>query len=414
MEKRQMPKVSLVVAVYNLEKYIAECLDSIINQTFNDIEIICVNDGSKDNSLDILEDYSLKDSRIKIITQPNQGSGAARNTGLAEAKGEYVQFLDGDDYFELEMVGKLYNLAKKHDADISACSSRKVDDNGNITETRNPNSPVNLLKTPFNRPFSYKDFPNDFFDLLGAVPWNKIYRRDMLIENNLRFPKLTGPDDLTFVFMAQACAKNIAVIDDELINYRFSRPGSVFTYRANYASDIIRASVIVQDFLVKTGKYEYLKTAYLNAFKSAIRWETSLCNEEQYENFLRELKTIRPNDWKIFNSALRKNYITPEYLKDFIGDKKVFLWGASNFIKEVLEKEKEHNSNILGIIDGNSAMWGIEHKGYKIYSKDVLNEIDSDGVLLTVINKNESIYPELKKMLSENYPQINLLPNIFD
>ena len=167
-----------------------------------------------------------------------------------------------------------------------------------------------------------------------------------------------------------------------------------------------------------TGKYEYLKTAYLNAFKSAIRWETSLCNEEQYENFLRELKTIRPNDWKIFNSALRKNYITPEYLKDFIGDKKVFLWGASNFIKEVLEKEKEHNSNILGIIDGNSAMWGIEHKGYKIYSKDILNEIDSREKLLQVKEELEDRFGKLNEKvityMYEEYPQINLLPNIFD
>ena len=409
-----MPKVSLVVAVYNLEKYIAECLDSIINQTFEDIEIICVNDGSKDKSLAILEDYSLKDSRIKIITQPNQGSGAARNTGLAEAKGEYVQFLDGDDYFEPQMVEKLYNLASKYNADISACSSRKVDDDGNITETRNPNSPVNLMKTPFNKPFSYKDFPEEFFDLLGSSPWNKMYRRRMLEENNLKYPKLTGPDDLTFVFMAQACAESIVAVDDELINYRFNRPGSVFTYRANYASDIVRASVIVQDFLIKTGRYDYLKTAYLNAFKSAIRWETSLCNNEQYENFLKDLKKIRPDDWEIFNSALKKDYITPEYLKDFIGDRKVFFWGASNFIKEVLNKEKEHNSNILGIIDGNSAMWGGEYKGYKIFSKEVLNEIHSDGILLTVLNKNECIYPELEKMLRENYPQINLLPNIFD
>ncbi|MBR6127807.1 glycosyltransferase, partial [bacterium] len=268
-----MPKVSLVVAVYNLEKYIVECLESIINQTFKDVEIICVNDGSKDNSLGILEEYAKKDSRIKIITQINQGSGAARNTGLAAASGDYIQFLDGDDYFEPDMIEKLYNLAKSCNADISACSSRKVDDEGNITETRNPNSPINLLKLPFNKPFSYKDFPNDFFDLLGAVPWNKLYRRQMLLEYGLKFPKLTGPDDLTFVFMAQACAEKIIVIDDELINYRFNRPGSVFTYRANYASDIVRASVIVQDFLKKIGKFDYLETAYLNAFKSAIRWE---------------------------------------------------------------------------------------------------------------------------------------------
>ena len=398
-----MPKVSLVVAVYNLEKYIEECLESIINQTFKDVEIICVNDGSKDNSLSILEEYAKKDSRIKIITQPNQGSGAARNTGLEAAQGEYVQFLDGDDYFDLDMVEKLYNLAKSCDADISVCSSRKVDDYGNITETRNPNSPVNLLKTPFNKPFSYKDFPNDFFDLLGAVPWNKLYRREMLLKYDLRYPKLTGPDDLTFVFMAIACAQKIIAIDDELISYRFNRPGSVFTYRANYTSDIIRASLIVKELLNRIGIYDYLKAAYTNAFINAVRWETSLCNEEQYEKFLKELKELRPDDWEIFKPAFRKDYcIDSEFLEKVIGSKKV------------LDKETAHNPNILGIIDGNMALWGTEYKGYKIFSKDVLNEASSDGVILTVYNKNETIYPELKKLFEENYPKVELLPNIFD
>ena len=409
-----MPKVSLVVAVYNLEKYIVECLESIVNQTFKDLEIICVNDGSKDNSLNILEDYAKKDSRIRVISQPNQGSGAARNTGLAAANGEYVQFLDGDDYFEPDMVEKLYNLAKTCDADISVCSSRKVDDNGNITETRNPNSPLKLNKIPFRKPFSYKDFPEDFFDLIGAVPWNKLYKREMLLKYDLKFPNLTGPDDLTFVYMADACAEKITVIDDELINYRFNRPGSVFTYRANYASHIVLASVIIQNFLKKLGTYDYLKKAYINTFIAAIRWETSLCNEEQYQKFLKELKEIRPTDWQIFRPGLKKTNITPEFLANFIGEKKVFLWGASNFIKEVLDKEETHNSNILGIIDGNTAFWGTEYNGYKIFPKDVLSEVSSDGVLLTVYNRNETIYPELEKLIEENYPDVELLPNMFD
>lgn len=409
-----MPEVSLIVAIYNLEKYIEKCLDSVLRQTFRDYEVICVNDGSTDKTLEILNNYAKKDSRIRVITQKNQGSGAARNTGLKASEGKFIQFLDGDDYFEPEMVEKLYNLITENDADITVCSSRKVDDAGNITESGNPISPINISKLPFDRTFSYKDFPEDFFDLMGTMPWNKMYKKEMIVENLLSFPKLTGPDDLTFVFMAQACAKRICATKDELINYRFNRPDSVFTYRANFASDIIRASIIVQDFLMKTGKFEYLKTAYLNAFISAIRWEISLCNNEQYQTFLEDFKKIRPNDWEIFKPALKKDYITAEYLKKFIGNKKVFLWGASNFIKEVLAKEKSHNPNILGIIDGNSALWDKSLQEYKIYSEDILNKIKSDGILLTVFNKSETVYPQLKEKLAKEHPAIELLPNIFE
>jgi len=98
-----MVAVSIVIPVYNIEKYLPICLDSIINQTFTDFEVICVNDGSKDNSLKILEEYAKRDFRIKVISQENGGSGSARNNGLKNAQGKYIQFLDGDDYFELQI-----------------------------------------------------------------------------------------------------------------------------------------------------------------------------------------------------------------------------------------------------------------------------------------------------------------------
>ena len=209
-----MVAVSIVIPVYNIEKYLRECLDSLVNQSFKDFEVICINDGSKDGSLVILEEYAKKDSRFKVISQTNGGSGSARNNGLSKAKGKYVQFLDGDDYFEPEMLEKLYNLAEKHQAEIAVCSSKKVDDEGNITETKNPNSPLNLNLIPFNKVFNYKDFPNDIFNLTGTAPWNKLYLREMLIKNNLTFPKLTGPDDLCFVHMAIICAKKIVAISN--------------------------------------------------------------------------------------------------------------------------------------------------------------------------------------------------------
>ena len=413
-ERLSMPKVTLVIAIYNLEKYIRECLDSILLQTFKDMEIICVDDGSTDSTPKILEEYAQKDSRIKIIHQKNQGCGAARNTGLSEACGEYIQFLDGDDYFEPKMVEKLYNLAKKHSADISACSSRKVDDYGNITESRNPNSPINLLKTPLNKPFSRHDLPDDIFSLIGYVPWNKMYLTSMIKKNGIEYLRLVGGEDMGFVLMALACAQKVVVTDDELINYRFNRPGSVYTYRANHASDILKTSILVKDFLIKKGLYEELKTAHKRAFISAMRWEISLCSDAQYEKFLSEIKNILPDGWMEYKAAFRKDYVTYDFLNNFIGDKKVFLWGASNFIKTILSSNNSHNPNILGIIDGNISMQGQYVASYKVFPKDILSRIKPDGIILTVINNHETIYPELKSALKKEYPDITLLPNIFD
>lgn len=406
-----MVAISIVIPVYNIEKYLKECLDSLVNQTFKDFEVICVNDGSKDRSLDILNEYAKKDSRFIVVTQENGGSGSARNNGLSRARGKYVQFLDGDDYFEPELLEKLYNLAEKHEAHIAVCSSRKVDDEGNITETRNPNSPLNLAKVLLNKVFNYQDFPEDIFSLIGTIPWNKLYLREMLLKNNLKYPSLTGPDDLCFVHMANVCAEKIVVIDDELINYRYNRPGSVQTYRANHTLDIVRAFLFIKDFLKEKGLYDFLEKAYFKALVFSVRWEISLCNDEQYKKFVEELKVLFPNDWKTFEPALKKDYITMDYLKKFIGDKKIYLWGASIFIKNILEKDAQKLSNILGVIDKNEASWGKDFCGYEIVPPKVL-ELNPADVLVTVYN-NPDAYNSIKKEVEENYINSKVLDNIF-
>lgn len=407
-----MVAISIVIPVYNIEKYLKECLDSLVNQTFKDFEVICVNDGSKDRSLDILNEYAKKDSRFIVVTQENGGSGSARNNGLSRARGKYVQFLDGDDYFESELLEKLYNLAEKHEAHIAVCSSRKVDDEGNITETRNPNSPLNLAKVLLNKVFNYQDFPEDIFSLIGTIPWNKLYLRQMLLDNNLKFPALTGPDDLCFVHMANVCAEKIVVIDDELINYRYNRPGSVQTYRANHTLDIVRAFLFIKDFLKEKGLYDFLEKAYFKALVFSVRWEISLCNDEQYKKFVEELKVLFPNDWKTFEPALKKDYITMDYLKKFIGDKKVYLWGASNFLKNLLEKEKNPYPNILGIIDKNEASWGKDFCGYRIHSPRILEEEPAE-VLITVYN-NPDAYIAIKNEIEEKFFRASVMKNIFE
>ena len=407
-------KLSIVIPVYNVEKYLRECLDSILNQTFQDFEIICVDDGSTDKSLEILQEYKRKDDRFVILQQRHSGAGSARNNGIRLAEGKYIQFLDSDDYFEPTLLEEMYNHAEKFDADLTVCSSRKVDDEENITETGSPNFPINIDKVPMEKVFNREDFKDDIFSLFTPVVWNKLIKKSFLKENNLEFPPLTIYEDIAFMHSLVISAERIAAFNKELINYRFNRPGSLVSTRSSHTIDAVKSCMYLGEFLKSRGFLPEYENAYRKVFINHIRAEISYCNEDEYKNFLQEFKTLLPNDWQKYQSALRKDYITPEYLKKFIGNKKVMLWGGSLFIRQVLEKETEKNPNILGIIDRNEASAGKQFCNYTIYPPDAINELKPDGVILTVLSNNESIYESLKEEFREKYPTVELLPNIFE
>ncbi len=408
------PKISVIIPIYNVEKYLGECLDSVLAQSFKDFEVICVDDGSTDKSTKILEEYQKKDNRIKILQQQRGGAGVARNLGLGHAQGKYVQFLDSDDYFEPNLLEEMYTRAEKYDVDLVVCSSKKVDDEGNIIESKNPNSPINLAKTPLDKIYNKNDFKEDFFSLLTPVPWNKLFKKDLIINNEIEFPNLHICEDIAFVHSYEAVAEKILVFDKELINYRFNRAGSMAYYRTKYTIDVVHSCNILKQFLIQKGLYKELESAFINAFKNHIRWEIALSSDEEYKKFLAEFKKLMPNDWMKFNSALRKDYITLDYLYRFIGEKKVLLWGASFFIQKLLAEERLRNQNILGIIDKNEASWGKICGNYRIYPPESLYELKPDAVLMTIWSNYEEAYSILKKELNEKYPEINLLPNIFE
>ena len=160
-----MVKVSVIVPVYNVEKYIEKCLESLVNQTLKDIEIIVVNDGSPDNSQKIIDKYVQKyPKKIKSYIKENGGQGSARNFGLQKAEGEYIGYVDSDDYVELDMYEKLYNKAKKENLDIVICGSHNVTEEG--------------LKTiELDRQIFKDKKKNAFFGRMAV--WNKIYKKDL-------------------------------------------------------------------------------------------------------------------------------------------------------------------------------------------------------------------------------------------
>ena len=180
-----MPKVSVLVPVYNVERYLRECLDSIVNQTLKDIEIICINDGSTDSSLSILEEYAKNDSRIKIIDKSNSGYGISMNIGLDNATGDYVGIIESDDFADLGMFETLYNMAVENKVDL-------VKSDWYCYWTKN-NSDIKanaISKELSNRVFSTKDEP--FVLKMQPAIWSGIYKREFLKENDVRFLETPG------------------------------------------------------------------------------------------------------------------------------------------------------------------------------------------------------------------------------
>ena len=216
-----MVKMSVIVPVYNVEEYLPECLDSLISQTLSDIEIICVNDGSTDNSLEILKKYGQKDSRIKVVSQVNAGVSEARNTAIKAVTGEYVAMVDPDDWLEKDMLEKLYLEAVKKNADIVECDFYEhrelCVDNLKIRRLKPKINFLTDLKIKRGILYSWRDIKKKILSIRAYV-WNKIYRTD-LIKNQIWFEGRLG-EDYYFVVEAFLKANKIVYYNKPLYHYR--------------------------------------------------------------------------------------------------------------------------------------------------------------------------------------------------
>lgn len=210
-----MAKVSVVVPVCNVEKYLCECLDSIINQTLDDIEIICVNDGSTDSSLEILNSYAQKDKRVIVINKANSGYGHTMNTGINTATGEYIGIIESDDFADKHMFEDLYNIAKENDADIAKGDWYHYWSKNKFSRKNNRISPAKAFKLTNSKQDK---------SLLRIDPsvWSAIYKRDFLNKYNIRFLETPGASyqDLAFSFKVFALAERVILTDKAYLYYR--------------------------------------------------------------------------------------------------------------------------------------------------------------------------------------------------
>ena len=218
-----MPKVSIIMPAYNVEKYIRECMDSVVKQTLEDIEIIVVDDGSTDSTGRILDGYAETDRRIRVIHKENSGYGASMNMGLKEAKGEYIGIVETDDFAESDMFELLYDTAKKFDADAVKCNYFKY-----YSQKEPQDRFFECLKDVYEyyRPFAPKDHPVIF--KVSPSIWSGIYRRSMITDNDIRFLETPGASyqDTGFAFKIWSCAEKAVLVDKALLHYRLDNEGS--------------------------------------------------------------------------------------------------------------------------------------------------------------------------------------------
>lgn len=203
-----MCKVSVIIPVYNTEKYLKECLDSIVNQSLEDIEIICIDDGSTDNSLEILREYAENDSRFKIFSQENNGQGSARNYGLDVAKGEYIYFMDSDDFIELNTLSDCYDEASKNNLDFLMFQLINYDESKKSLYQDNDYDMPNVGDLVADNVFSYADLNHLIFQV-AVSPVNKLYSKKFLDDINVRFPEDVIFEDNVFFWNVFLNAKRI-------------------------------------------------------------------------------------------------------------------------------------------------------------------------------------------------------------
>lgn len=299
------PKVSVIIPVYNTEKYLRECLDSIVNQTLKDIEIICVDDGSSDGSPCILEEYRAKDSRVVVIKQANSGLSSARNRGMHRAHGEYIAFVDSDDYLELNALEKASQIAIAEDLDIIVFERRMFFDTKKLTQ---------------NPPFHYKHI-TEATEIMSGIQhvmtskdqgtycvtvWSALWRRAFLEEHHISFKEGIIHEDHLFSFQAYMAADRVMRIPNKLYHRRvredsimttpktaknvigyFTSAMGVLEYALNHESDPMEAQEIKREYFQMIGAARNIYRAISNEEKEKIWFASELDNREKEADTLR-------------------------------------------------------------------------------------------------------------------------------
>lgn len=259
--------ISVIIPIYNAEKYLKKCLNAISNQTLRDIEIICINDGSNDSSAEILSNYSLRDKRFIIINQPNLGPAAARNSGLEIASGDYIMFCDSDDWYEPEMCKTMYSTILMQKTDFCICDCYIFKDSPDYDRG---NENYHYLNISGFINLTQKNKLN-----IKVMLWNKIFKRDLIKRYAINFPEKRFHDDDAFIYQYVSASYTAYAIKKKLYNYR-QHVGSVMhdtLYKKKKDHDHIHSTIYAVDFILRNN-LSYRNEMLINEIiRRSLEWE---------------------------------------------------------------------------------------------------------------------------------------------
>lgn len=370
------PKVSVIIPVYNADKYLRQCLDSVINQTMKDIEIICVDDGSTDMSVSILEEYSLNDKRVKCIHQKNQFAGAARNNGMSHANGEYFLFLDADDFFENDLVEKLWNQCQKENADIVLCGADLFDNHTKRHSEAGWLLKQDILKS--RKAWTPTELGENIFNVVTPVPWNKLFSAAFINKYNLKFQNTRSANDLAFTFSAMVLAEKITWIPDVLVHYRVNIGTNTQAQKHKNPFDVCEALLCIKKNLEERDAFQFIKNYFVQMALNQCVWNLNTLNKidsnASYilakaikEKYIYDLELLDKNNADISNSVQFDCLM--KYLKSVespIVSIIVAAYNVEKYIEECLESivnQTRRNIEIIIVDDGSAdATTGIIRK----------------------------------------------------
>ncbi len=363
-------KVSVIVPVYNVKKYLPQCLDSIVNQTLKEIEIICVNDGSTDGSDKVLEEYAQKDSRIKIINNKDRGISKARNLGMANAKGRYIGFVDADDYIAPTMYEWMFGNADWYKSQMVICAVHKIDDSTGIVFDDDPYYTLGYFPYELNnRTFNHYETKN-FLPEICVNIWNKLYLRSYLEEKQAKFAEGYVFEDGLFFTDIYFDMERVSVVRDFLYYYRVNRADSVACKGDKNLKDIFYTTEKTLENLKKQPYFDEIKTEFLR----------------------KKFKEMR-NNYKS---------IQKQYEKEYYDEWRKFLRKTDDILsKEVFEEKYPYTYRNIKLIRDNS---------YFAYKKECLVEKCKHKIMKILYMNNDAYTFKFK----EKYFCIKKNPNILN
>jgi glycosyltransferase involved in cell wall biosynthesis len=284
------PLVSVILTAYNSEAYIADCIEAFANQTLADIEVLVMDDGSQDGTLEIARQYAAKDDRIRAFTHENVGPGENRNAGLAQAQGRYVFFADDDDRYLPTLLEKMSSALEANGADAALCDATSFDFETGEEDTVSWRQPSELLKLDRGPVFSGHVIADRLFQDCTGWAWDKMFRRSFLDELGLKFPDMSNSEDGPFVLPVLALCDRIVVVDEALVAHTVSRAGSMSNTRGKDPTCLITEVLLIRQNIEQHTDFEPFKASYLTWALGFIRWHYETLDEDARQVALDDMR----------------------------------------------------------------------------------------------------------------------------